>query len=733
MALRQAQTRWNEEGGEPVSKKKKALVSLIICAALILLVFVSGALDRQKIWTEMPHQMMRFKDGLSREAAQYGVMNQGPGLDLPAGTYRLKWYIEGDGENQLLIRTENGVAAEPAQIALAAGQAQGEAEFTLPDAAQGVELLVSYENGTFISVYDMRMYSPAYRDHAFTLALLLLTGWLMYTLHLYGVLTPCRRGRLILIGMAVLVASGPAFKDTIGIGHDTTFHLVRLCNLADSLAHGMLPARIGGFSYNGYGAITSVFYPDIFLYPFALLMVLGASMQYAANVFFIVVNIGSAAAMYAAAKRIFKEDWAAVCAAILYTLSIYRVSDVFTRYAFGEMTAMVFLPLFMLGLYEVVLGDRGCWRLLGVSAACIYLSHMLSTLICALTAVGVCALFIVKIVRERRLSAIMKAALLAGLLCAFQLVPFMQYSLQGIGAAELAKDPANAAVYPAQLFLLGAGEMSMDPKDYRLSSFAMEIGLPLLVAAGLVLYMAATAEKKEEKNGFAVLLVAAGSLFALMATTLFPWSHVRVLTRGYSDYLQFPWRFLMMTAACFALAGGWGLAKFSRGHGEQMAAAVLCVAALCALPTLTDETQNADYIAYGECVSPNLKYTEYTIPGTKTTPTVDQTLQIEGGMQINAYEKDSTTGKLQAKADEAGSVALPLFGYDGYRVELEGEEISWMLGENNRLVVPLEKGMQGELRVWFAGKTIWRAAEAVSLLAVLGLVAFGRRKPAKLQ
>ncbi|MBQ7887218.1 MAG: hypothetical protein IJ313_10040 [Clostridia bacterium] len=700
----------------------------LLCAALIAAVWITGVLDRQMTWTDMPYLMMRFEDGLNRENTEYGVMNEGPGLDLPAGEYRVKWMIEGDGDNRLLITTQNGVKAEPAEIALPAGQVQGDAVFTLPAAAQGVDIRVSYDGGTFIRVQDMRLYSPMYRDHAFTFAGVLFAACLLFALQRRGVLTPMRRGRLILIGMAVLIASGPAFKDTVCIGHDTTFHLVRLCNLADSLAHGQLPARIGGFSYNGYGAITSVFYPDFFLYGPALLINLGASMQYAVNVFFIAVNIASAAGMYVAAKRIFEEEWAAVCASILYTLSIYRVSDVFTRYAFGEMTAMAVLPLFMLGLYEVVLGDKRRWKTLGVSAACIYLSHMLSTLVCALTAIGVCALFIVKIVRERRLLSIVKAAALALALCAFQLVPFVHYSLQGIGAAELAKDPAYFALSPAQLFLLGAGEMSVDPNDPWLSSFALEIGLPLIVGAGLALYIAATAERKEEKNGFAVLLIAAGSLFALMATTIFPWSHVRVLTRALSDYLQFPWRFLMMTAVCFALAGGWGLARFARGHGEQMAVAALCVAALCALPTLTDEARNPDYIAFGETVSPNLQYTEYTIPYTRTAPTICQELLIDGDVTVTQYKKESTTVAMQVQAQGDGAVVLPLFGYDGYRAELGGEQIAWMLGENNRLTVLLEAGMQGELRVWFAGKPLWRAAEAVSLLTALGLILRARRR-----
>ena len=655
-------------------------------------------------------------------------MNEGPGLDLPAGTYSIKWMIESDGDNRLLLTTENGVKVEPAEIVLPAGQAQGEAVFSLPVAALGVDLQVSYDSGSFIRVNDIRMYSPMYRDYAFTFALLALTAWMLYALYLHGMLTPASRGKLILIGMAVLIASGPAFKDTIGVGHDTRFHLMRLCNLADGLAHGQLPVRAGGFAYNGYGAIMSVFYPDIFLYPFALMMNAGASIQYAVNLFFIMVNVASAASMYIAAKRIFKEDWAAVCASILYTMSIYRISDVFTRYAFGEMTAMAVLPLFMLGLYEVVLGDKSSWKLLGVSAACIYLSHMLSTLICALTAVGFCALFIVKIVRERRLAAIVKAALLAGTLCAFQLVPFIQYSLQGIGAQELAKDTGFYAIAPAQLFLLGAGELGADPNDITLSTFALEIGLPLIVGVGLALYIAATAQEKEEKNGVALLLSAAGCLFALMATTLFPWSYAHVLTRGLSDYLQFPWRFLMMTAVCFALAGGWGLAKFARGHGEQMAAAALCVAALCALPTLTDETRNPEYIAYGETVSAYLKYTEYTIPGTKIEPTVDRSPILEDGVTLTQYVKDGTEITAHVNAQAGGAVTLPLFGYDGYRAELNGEAIPWTLGENNRLMVQIPAGTQGELHVWFAGKLIWRAAEAVSLAAALGLMLLGRRR-----
>ena len=698
-----------------------AVVALLLAAA----VFASGVLDTQKTWADLPYTLLSFEHGrmLSTERGDdYGVMNKGPGLDLPAGEYRLKWTIAADGDNVIRITSENGAKITPAQLQLSAEKPALEAYFTVEEAAQGVGFEVSFEDGTRIDVQDMRLYSPMYRDHAFTFALLLIAALVLYALHLRGALPPAARGRLLLIAFAVLLASGPALKDTVCIGHDTTFHLVRLCNLADSLAQGQFPARLGTFSYNGYGAITSVFYPDVFLYVPALLMNMGASMQYAVNLFFIAVNAASAAAMYFAAKRIFRDAWMGACASVLYTLSVYRISDVFTRYAFGEMTAMVFLPLFLLGLYEVVLGDKGRWPVLSLGAAGIFLSHMLSTLICGATAAGVGVLFIVKIVREKRLGAIAKAAGVTALLCAFQLVPFLMYSAQGIGAQSLAKDPAYFALHPAQLFLLGAGELSVDPADSRLSTFALEIGLPLLIGGILALYAALTQEERDERSGYALLFTAAGAIFAVMATTIFPWNYVRVLTRGLTDYLQFPWRFLMMTSALLALAGGWGCVKFARGHGEQMTLAMLALAAVCALPTLTDEARNPDYIAFGETVSPDLQYVEYTIPETETKPTRSRSLLMDGDVTVTQYERDGASAVMQVDARTDSAVMLPMFGYDGYRAELNGEEIGWTLGENNRLTVELEAGAQGTLRVWFAGKAAWRIADGVSLLTALALM-----------
>jgi len=166
-----------------MSAKKKTLISLALCMALIVLVFISGVLDRQKTWVEMVWSGLDFPAGTSRDLSAgdaYGVINGGPGLTLPAGRYRVKWMIEADGANSIEITTDNGAAALPARIATSADLVTDEHVFELKETAENVQLRVHFESGTRINVIDMRLYSPMYRDHAFTFAFLLLGAWLLY-------------------------------------------------------------------------------------------------------------------------------------------------------------------------------------------------------------------------------------------------------------------------------------------------------------------------------------------------------------------------------------------------------------------------------------------------------------------------------------------------------------------------------------------------------------------------
>lgn len=712
--------------------RKREWLAFAAAVLLVALVFITGAFGKQKVWTDFGYRYMDFKDDKliydTQAGDSYGVVSAGPKFDLHEGEYRMKIRVFADGDNEVRFVTKNNAAIEPAQVTLRADEMDTEVSLKVHEFADNVEFLVDFCDGTRMEFVDIRLYSPVYTDNAFTFAFFTAALCLLYALWSRGWLTAERRGTLILLAVAVIYASAPSLKDNLTMVTDSGYHLARLLNLADGLAHGEFPVRCGGFSYNGYGAVTSAFYPDLFLVPSALMINAGASVQYAVHAFHIALNIAACWSMYAAVRRMTGDRQAAACAAVLYVLSVYRITDIYTRGAFGEATAMSVLPLFILGMWEVIFGDKGRWWLLAVSAAGIYLSHILSTLMCACLAVGMCALFIGKLIREKRILPIVKAACLALGLCMFQLTPFLTYSLEGMGAESIRGHIAAYALSPAQLFLLGAGDMPVDPLDRTLSGMALEIGVPLVIGAALALYRCATAGMKEEGAREALLLTAAGALFALMCTTLFPWSHISALTMQMADYIQFPWRFMMFTAVMFAMAGGWGYAKLTEGRKDLGVVLALAIALFAALPAISDQTLRNDYLEFGQGASCDLTYTEYTLPGTKVRETRDRSVLTEGAVTVTDYVKDGTTVTAAVKADTAAKISFPLFGYDGYRAALDGEEIIWTLGSNNRLTVSLPAGAQGELRVWFAGKAVWRIADAVSLLSAIGMIALGVRR-----
>ena len=715
-----------------VSRRVEGAV-VLACAALVALVFATGVLGKQKTWGYMEYLNLDFKQRTPllsiSEGAEYGIQNTGPGLNLARGTYRFKYWVDTDGTGELLFKAGNSAAIEPSSIVLGPGQTASETiELKLLDDVSDLQILVRFDTGTYMNVFEVRLYGQNYADNAFTLAFLLTGACLLFLLWQHGVLTPQGCGRLVLIGVAVLVVSAPVLKENYSAGHDYNYHMARIANLADGLRSGQFPVRAGGFTYNGYGAITSAFYPDLFLYPFALMLLAGASIEYVMSVLTIAASVLAAATMYACAKRIYGDEWAATCASVLYVGAAYRVANMMVRCAVGEMMAMGFLPLFVLGLWEVIFGDKRRWRMLAFGAFAVFMCHMISTLLCATLALGLGTVCLPRILREKRMGAILKAIGATALLSLFFLIPLVMYSMDGISADVInTYELAGTAMAPAQLFLQGAGDLAADPKDRTLSGYPVELGLPLIIGSALLICVFVTAEKRREKPlCFAMLFLAIGWIAALMMTTMFPWQYITLVTDLY-DRIQFAWRFAGPACMMLSLAGGYGYAQFQPGQGKQAAAAALMLSLVMIMPTVNAHARNNRYVEFGEGAEPYIPYSEYNLPGSDVMETTDHSVHAQGGVTFEHVVKDGTRITMDVSAQQEGTIALPLFGFDGYAAELGGERLETGLGENNRLTVTIPEGSSGTLRVRFAGKAIWRVGDAISALTALALLVSAAR------
>ncbi len=722
-----------------MKRKAKLYGPVLLAALLCALVFATGALKKPKIFENITTDYMVFQKKLPRysltDGDEYGVipMERRGWMHLPAGEYRLRWTISCDGDNILRLTNTNDATITPSEFTIPAGAGDGELHFTVEEDCEDFKIEFEFAAGTYMDIYQVKLYTPEYQDDAFTLLFFAVGASILWLMIGTGRLTRENMAPALFIALAVLIGSAPALKTTFVIGHDGTYHMARLLNLADGLKNGQFPVRMGGFAYDGYGGVMSVFYPDTFLYPFALMLLGGASAVYVCNVFSVALNIGAALSMYVAAKRLFEKRWAAAGASILYTLASYRVVNVFTRIAFGEALAMIFLPLFLVNLYDVVCGDARRWKGLALSAACIFCSHMITTLFCAVLAAGFCLLHIRKIILQKRLLPLVKAVLVCLLLCLYRIGPLVMYSMQGLGADDLFRNITEFSVELGQVLLMNAGTITRETNNPQIMEFSVEIGLPLMIGAALALYAALQKEERGKSEWAALKLVAGGALMTIAATDFFPWGAVSLLTKGQVGYIQFTWRLLILATPMLALAGGYGLCEFGGKRQDAAAVAALSMAVICVMPIFSSEIQNPIYVEKGVIISPFMgrSFPEYTYSDTTDFLAIrKRSVEIDGDAEMADYEKRSTTITAQVNARAESRITFPLFDYDGFRATVDGREIAVERGSNNRVSVVLPAGTSGALKIWFAGKGWWRVGDAVSA-ATLALLAWSGAKKRK--
>lgn len=710
-------------------RKYLPTIALLLITALLWAGFHGRG---QQAWENIHQTRLTFEQGLERTGDSYGVMNSGPGLSVTGGWYTVRYDIESDGENVLRIASANGADISPSEFVLPAGHAQGSVRFYSLDELYDLQLTVDYTAGSYIRVNRIDLIGNANTDGIWTLTFVLLAAVALCALRACGWLTGKRMGELAIIAMAVLIASLPDLRGNLHLGHDSEFHMGRLLNLVHGLRGGQMPVRVGTYLQNGYGAVTSVYYPELFLYIPAGMMLLGGSFTYCYHAFFMMMHLVSALTMRYAAEKAFSSGRAGAAAAVLYTLSQYRLMNIYSRFAVGESLAMCFLPLFLLGLYELILGDKKRWRLLAFSATAICQSHLITTAVCGVVAVGAGALGIVKILRERRLLPILKAIAFAALLNAFFLVPLMDFSRQDIATAWMMRDLNEEAVHPAQLLMAATNASGLEDSGFK--GYAVGIGTPLLIAAAAALYTALAREKKEKEDVMTLLLLAAGAAFAVMSTRLFPWGRVNALTGGLAAYIQFPWRLLVLTTLCFSLAGGYAVSRMGEDGRGAAEIAVLALCAVCMLPLLTDEARDEKFIKKGWLPEWDVRFGDYTLPGANLRLLDVQEPIADEGVTVTEYSKIGTEIKADVSAPQGGKVVLPLYAFLGYEADIDGEQIEIAATENSHMLVTLAPGTDGQLRVTYAGKALWRVCDAVSLAALLALIAgtaIGRRKCAK--
>ncbi len=705
----------------------------VLALLAVLAAGMSGILDRQETWADLTDpddvDMVFFENGFRQsleEGNEYGAISSGPWFILPAGHYRVKWTIWGDGDNRIVLATQNHARMDRSEHTIPAGMGIGEFEFELMEPAEGFELQVFFDQGTRINVEDLRLYSPRYKDDVLTLAGVLAVLCVLWVRHCRG-RSLSEVAFVLLIGFAVLYASAPALREGTTLYVRTQMEVGRICNLADGLrSRGIQallhPVRWGGYLFNGFGSVASAVMPDMALLLPAGLLLLGCSVQYALNATYILMSALSALTMYRCAMGIFHRRWTAVMASILYVLSAYRISSLFVYGNLGESAVLALMPLVCLGIWQIVHGDVRRWPLFAASGALMVLCDQTGVL-------GLGLMLTVALVGAGRLREAKRAGMLALSLlfvagiALHWIVPAMSYLKDGIQAPGLTS-AGERAVSPAQLLLWGHGEYKGYFSDPTLTLGPVEPGLLTLCGLGLVICETWLKKQREAGGKEALLLLASGLLGLLAAMGGLPRAGSEATTAG-AVFLT--WRMAGPAMTFLCLSAAWGFHSLGRKWPELTTLAVLVLGVFLILPTTTAQLRTDNYLGYGRI--PRTTPSDAPRPaGAGLDRVYENQPFLEGGADTSvSMTRDSREMRVSFSTGEEARLVLPLFLVDGLHAELNGSPVALEGAEGKRAAVRLPAVRDGQVRVFYQDRPVWRVLDGVSLAFALGLLAFSLR------
>ncbi len=396
--------------------------------------------------------------------------------------------------------------------------------------------------------------------------------------------------------ISALIASIPLFSNYLPLVDDYGFSYLKIEGIKDGILDKQFPVRLHPYTNLEFGYAPSYFYPDLFVYIPGLLRLAGFSLMDSFKFFMLFVNLATGLIAYYSLFRVFRDRLWATLGSILYMFSIYRIFDVYRRGAMGEYLAMVFLPLIIAGMYEILCIDKEgkrekdfktSYALLAAGMSALIYSHVLSVEMMGIFLVLLCIFMVRRVIDPDRLKMLLKAAVWTLLLTAGFLLPFIDMIGRDVykvftdapySVTANALHPSNFLSY----FIIPASEYN--PTINFSGDFSYGIVLLLAIPVYIIIYFLKLRAGKdgsdkdrkmtdkdikgsdkeisdnkilsEERIGADPYFVFVCALLALIAlflsSSIFPWSKIENsegILKTVLCMVQFPWRYLSVATA----------------------------------------------------------------------------------------------------------------------------------------------------------------------------------------
>lgn len=538
------------------------------------------------------------------------------------------------------------------------------------------------------------------------------------------------------LALVCILACLPFFGDGLLRGDDIAFHLTRIIQVAYSMKAGQFPVRLYTDALNGFGYASPLYYCDLFLYLPAILYNCMVPLQLCYKIYGVVVTSLTCVFCYQGLKHLNLSVRAAAAGTTIYLLAGYRLVNVFLRFAVGEYTAMMWLPLVVWGIYAIYTRSKISWRdwlPLAIGMAGIVQCHVISFELVCLFLVFFCVLAAKKTFKRETFLALTKAAFVALGLSLWFLVPmFWSMATQDIEVTKrLMKDFQTNGASLYQILGLFSGQKGAN----SLGTLGASMVLGALLAIMVLLYQDHWGKQAPERKILLQSALMMSGICVLFAWRLFPWNSL--LSRVEGTFLhkllalpQFPWRYLTIATMLLSIAAAVSLDvlwEWKPVVCKSVLAGLVSVAvlytALFGYNLYQVRSQTTLYADIPQGWN-SIGASEYLLPGTvdrnRVRPQSDQE-----SLTIKWYDKvDGVTYvTLENTSDEEAVVILPVYDYGNYYAQdTEGTRFPLETTENSLLQFTVPAGYTGAIAIKYKEPILWRGAELVSLVTGIGLV-----------
>ena len=170
----------------------------------------------------------------------------------------------------------------------------------------------------------------------------------------------------------------PFYAKELPSAFENGFHYGRLLSLVRTLKLGIFPAKMRPMLMRGFGYGVGFFYSDFFLYPSAILVLLGMDIIPALKFYIIVGGSIGAIASYKSMSKLIGDKRIALIADTLYFGTYFIWFNLYGGFGIGSFIAQAFMPMAMCGLSRALKDEKGGYIEYGIGIVVVLLSHHLS-------------------------------------------------------------------------------------------------------------------------------------------------------------------------------------------------------------------------------------------------------------------------------------------------------------------------------------------------------------------